>query len=392
MAGKLKAIIAGGGLGGMATAAALGMHGWDVTVYERQNELRAAGSGIYVWENGLRVLEAIGAYDVAVEGGFHGTHFEQRDNRGEIIESAPIPVDKRLITVKRSQLLAALAEAAARHGVKVVTSAEAIGATPRGELIFPGGEKVRADLAIGVDGIWSRVRQSLGLETLHEQTLEGALRTMIPARPGDIPVADKGKYIENWNGERRLLITPVNDGETYLALTCPEADTAARATKVDKALWSESFPAWRHLIERIGNEVSWGVYSVTKASAWSAGHAAILGDAAHAQPPNLGQGGGMAMQNGLALAVALSGLTDARDVPAALEAWERRERPLVEHCQRWSCLYGEVAFLPDAVRTRTVRAAMSDPWVSAQVFRAANHIPTGTEHLLPWSERSRRAA
>lgn len=392
MANKLKAIVAGGGLGGMATAAALGMRGWDVTVYERQNALRAAGSGIYIWENGLRVLEAIGAYDAAVAGAFHGRCFEQRDNRGEIIESAPIPADKRLITVRRSQLLAALGEAAGRYGVKVVTSSEIIGATPRGELIFAGGQRERADLAVGVDGIWSRVRQSLGLETLHEQTLEGALRTVIPARPGDIAAADAGKYIENWNGTRRLLITPINDQEIYLALTCPETDEAARATNVDKALWGDAFPAWRHLIERIGDEVSWGVYSVTKARAWSAGHAVILGDAAHAQPPNLGQGGGMAMQMGLALSVALDSVSDARDIPAALEAWESKERPLVEHCQKWSCLYGEVAFLPDAVRTTTVRAAMGDPWVSAQVFRAANHIPTGTEHLLPWSERSRIAA
>ncbi|WP_028226500.1 FAD-dependent oxidoreductase [Paraburkholderia ferrariae] len=391
MAKKLKAVIAGGGLGGMATAVALGMRGWDVTVYERQNALRAAGSGIYIWENGLRVLEALGAYDAAVEGAFHGHYFEQRDNRGEIIESAPIPADKRLITVKRSQLLAALAEAARKHGVRVETSMEVIGATPRGELLFANGQRVRADLAIGVDGIWSRVRLSLGLEILHEQTVEGALRTVIPAQPGDIPEQDGGKYIENWNGKRRFLITPINDDEIYLALTCPGNDEAARATTVDKALWSADFPAWRHLIERIGAEVSWGVYSVTKARTWSSGHAAILGDAAHAQPPNLGQGGGMAMQMGLALSVALADVRDARDIPAALEAWEAAERPLVEHCQKWSCLYGEVAFLPDEVRTRTIRAAMSDPWVSAQVFRAANSLPTGTEHLLPWSERARVA-
>lgn len=373
-----SAIISGGGIGGLATAAALGQRGWDVTVYERQPELRAAGSGIYIWENGLRVLESLGAYEEATEGAFRGTHFEQRDNLNGIIESAPIAADKRLLTVLRSRLLSSLKSSCDRFGVKVVTNTETIGATARGELILSNGSTVRADLAVGVDGVWSRVRQSLGLELLHEQTREGALRTMIEARPGDFAPEDQGKYIENWNGMRRFLITPVNATQIYLALTCPNDDEAARGIPIDKQLWTESFPQWAHLIDRIGGPASWGVYSVTRARQWSAGRTAIVGDAAHAQPPNLGQGGGMAMQNGLALAVALEQAQDVRDVPAALEAWEAAQRPLIEHCQRWSILYGEVTYLPDEVRSRVIRSAMSDPYIAGQVFMAANSEPTGT--------------
>lgn len=81
---------------------------------------------------------------------------------------------------------------------------------------------------------------------------------------------------------------------------------------------------------------------MTRCKTWSSGRTAILGDAAHAQPPNLGQGGGMAMQNGLALATFLEKVQDARDIPEALEAWENNEREIVEHCQKWSCLYGEI--------------------------------------------------
>lgn len=374
----LSAIISGGGIGGLATAAALARRGWDVTVYERQDELRAAGSGIYIWENGLRVLEALGCGEQATRGAFRGTHFEQRDNHGAIIESAPIAADKRLLTVPRKQLLAALRDAGLAAGMKVVTRAEVIGASAAGELMLAGGAIAQADLAIGVDGVWSRVRASLGLELLHEQTREGALRTMIAARPDDFDAATRGKYVENWNGMRRLLITPVSEQDTYLALTCPNDDEVGKRIPVDKASWSASFPQWAHLIDRIGPDVGWGVYSVTRCKSWSAGRTAILGDAAHAQPPNLGQGGGMAMQNGLALAVALEGVSDRRDIPDALQAWERRERPLIEECQRWSILYGEVTYLPDEVRSRVIRSAMSDPWVAGAVFQAANSSPTGT--------------
>ena len=376
---KLTAIVAGGGIGGLATAAALAQRGWAVTVYERQDELRAVGAGIYIWENGLRVLEALGAFTQATENAFHGTHFEQRDNHGAIIDSAPIAGGNRLLTVPRSQLLAALKHVCEQADVEIVTSTEVIGANARGELYFASGGSHTADLAVGVDGVWSKVRETLGLERSHEQTTEGAIRTMVSAAAGDFGPADVGKYIECWNGARRFLVTPVNSEQTYLALTCPDTDTPGCEMPVNKAAWRDSFPQWEHLIERIGEfPINWGVYSVTRCSAWSAGRTAIVGDAAHAQTPNLGQGGGMAMQNGLAMAVALEAVKDRRDIPDALEQWEESERDIVEHCQRWASLYGEVTYLPDEVRTRTIRGAMSDPWVAGQVFRAANHAPIGT--------------
>jgi 2-polyprenyl-6-methoxyphenol hydroxylase-like FAD-dependent oxidoreductase len=95
---RLTAIVAGGGIGGLATAAAIAQRGWAVTVFERQDELRAVGAGIYIWENGLRVLEALGAFNEATAHAFRGTHFEQRDQHGEIIESAPIGGGNRLLT------------------------------------------------------------------------------------------------------------------------------------------------------------------------------------------------------------------------------------------------------------------------------------------------------
>ena len=149
---KLTAIVAGGGIGGLATAAALAQRGWAVTVYERQDELRAVGAGIYIWENGLRVLEALGAFTQATENAFHGTHFEQRDNHGAIIDSAPVARGNRLLTVPRSQLLAALKHVCEQADVAIVTSTEVIGANARAELYFASGGSHTADLAVGVDG------------------------------------------------------------------------------------------------------------------------------------------------------------------------------------------------------------------------------------------------
>jgi 2-polyprenyl-6-methoxyphenol hydroxylase-like FAD-dependent oxidoreductase len=254
---------------------------------------------------------------------------------------------------------------------------EVVGATPRGELLFANGERVEADLAIGVDGIWSKVRSSLGIECVHQVTREGCLRTIVPRKADDFVAEDVGKYIENWNGMRRLLITPTSESSIYLALTCPEDDGEARRIPINRELWCESFPQWKHLLERIGREATWGLYSIIHCKTWSAGRTALVGDSAHAQPPNLGQGGGMAMQNGLALATYMANVEDRRDIPDKLEAWEAAVRPLTDHCQKWSSLYGEVAYLPDDVRSRVFHGASSDQWIAAQIMRAAQSIPIG---------------
>src|ERR1700761_3705455 len=103
MVRRLKAIIAGAGFGGLTAAAALAQRGWDVVVYERQPEVRAAGSGIYVWENGLRVLEAIGA-EVPGNYTFRGQAIEQRNHLNVVIDDGTLPPDVRLVTIPRKEL------------------------------------------------------------------------------------------------------------------------------------------------------------------------------------------------------------------------------------------------------------------------------------------------
>jgi 2-polyprenyl-6-methoxyphenol hydroxylase-like FAD-dependent oxidoreductase len=146
---------------------------------------------------------------------------------------------------------------------------------------------------------------------------------------------------------------------------------------------------WSHLIDRVTDDSGhWDVYSIVKLKSWSCGHVAVLGDAAHAQPPNLGQGAGMAMQNALALSYFLSQIDDRAEIPGALTRWEFSERPLVEHCQKWSILYGEVIYLPEMLRRSALRTGFTDPWISSQFFKPASQVPTGTTGFLDRSRDS----
>jgi 2-polyprenyl-6-methoxyphenol hydroxylase-like FAD-dependent oxidoreductase len=97
---------------------------------------------------------------------------------------------------------------------------------------------------------------------------------------------------------------------------------------------------------------------------------AVIGDAAHAIPPNIGQGAGCAMMNALSLAVYLE--------KASLAEWEEKERPLTEHTQRISLFLGMPTFWPPRLRSLFHDLAGRSKWLTALRTRTARHIPTGT--------------
>src|SRR2546427_4598753 len=82
---KRHAEIAGAGFAGLTAACALAQRGWSVRVHERGERLRTTGAGIYIYENGLRVLAAVGAYAAAVEGAPFAPTRGVRDDRHGVI-------------------------------------------------------------------------------------------------------------------------------------------------------------------------------------------------------------------------------------------------------------------------------------------------------------------
>lgn len=373
---KRHAEIAGAGIAGLASATALAQRGWSVRVHERSPNLRTFGAGIYIWSNGLHVLKALGAYDEAVIGAHEGPEFHTRDHLNETMEEIPINGNgpARLITILRETLLTALLNAARRAGVEVVTGAEAVGATPEGELLLADGKRLAADLVIGADGINSKVRDSLDLMMYRKPLGYGAVRMMIKRDSADAPVEDLPRYIEHFSGSRRILYTPASETDLYIALCASVEDEAAYRTPVDTALWTESFPHLASLIARFGDAGRWDAFEVLKLKSWSKGQVAILGDGAHAMPPYLGQGGGCALMNALGLAVALD---EHADVSEALAAWEARERPLTEHTQDTAERLGDMNYWPDDVRSQVLKITGKCAPLGAERMKTALHIPTG---------------
>jgi 2-polyprenyl-6-methoxyphenol hydroxylase-like FAD-dependent oxidoreductase len=371
---KRHAEIVGAGFAGLTAACALAQRGWTVRVHERSGQLRTAGAGIYIYENGLRVLEAVGAYEAAVKEAPLAHTREIRDGRNRLI-SVHRWAGSRVYSVLRQNVINALAAAARRAGAHIVTESTATGATSDGVLKLANGESVKADLIIGADGSNSALRDSLDLLSKRKYLVDGSTRLLIDKTEEERAPIDGAKTIEYWSGTRRVLYTPCSETDIYIALTMLDDDVAGKAVPVCKDDWKRAFPHLGPLIDRVGEQGRYDRFEMIKLKSWSAGRVAMIGDSAHALPPNIGQGGGCAMMNALSLAVYLE---RENDVAAALRTWEARERPMTEHTQRMSYILGLPTTWPPALRAATLGIAGRSKWFVRQRTRTALHRPTGT--------------
>lgn len=369
-----RAIIAGAGIGGLAAGLALLRKGWRVTIYEQSDDIRILGAAIYIWENGLRVLETLGVFEQVTAGAQQVQVRERRGARGELLGVENTSASGRLFLPMRRALLTSLKDGVLAAGGEIVFGKGIDAADSTGALRFRDGGSDRADLVIGADGVNSRVRDSLGLLRSRTPVGQYGYRIMIRREPGDTADERRSRISEHWNGSRRLLYAPSSVDQVYVQLTSVRGDPAAGAP-FDRASWLQTFPHLDWVIERIPEDGKGDWFEVVRVHAWSRGRVALIGDAVSAQPPFLGQGGGVAMTSALSLADALA---RHDDVEAALASWQASERRFVEWVQTVSRLYGELALMPQSLRKLVMRLITGNAWLRENTIRcAALRPPTG---------------
>ncbi|MFZ3141688.1 FAD-dependent monooxygenase [Polaromonas sp.] len=374
-----QALIAGGGIGGLAAALSASRAGWDVRLYERAPAFSEAGAGVQLGPNVVKVLHGWGLQDALARVAAFPHRLQVRDavsgRELGVLPLGALALQKYgapYATIHRADLHAALLQAVqsrdnvwlslnsavsayADSGREVTLRTEAAAvaapgsASPRPVESAPLLE-VEGDALIGADGLWSRVRQQMLNDGPPRVTGHLAYRAMLPQT--SLPARLRSQQVTVWLGPKLHVVHyPVRGGEWLNVVVIVQGKVAG-----DLQSWDHNANAGdlqhairpttgllRDLIQAVTdggyrNGPSWRLWPLcdrppmTSAHQQAKGRVALLGDAAHPMRPYLAQGAGMAIEDAAELGAALAqALAPAFDVPTllrryALNRWQRNAR------------------------------------------------------------------
>jgi 2-polyprenyl-6-methoxyphenol hydroxylase-like FAD-dependent oxidoreductase len=310
------------------------MNGWSVDVFEKSASVREIGAGIFIKANGLRVLERLGLLDRIRRDCVVLREARTLSKDGEVLQCRPLHDFNPVWTIQRQLLIRALFDRATHLGARVHTDSPVETFSPRGSVSIRG-QNFEAELVVAADGVHSVARRMLGLDRPVRSPLSGAIRLQVPR------AAPEAEDIvrEFWSGRLRVGVAPCTRTDTFSYLIAPLTDERGKKIPLDIEYWSERFPklASEGLFERArGAECVHHPYPLVNARSWVSGRVALVGDAAHALPPTLGQGAGLSLTNVLLLSEYVSANSE---VPEALAAWQREWRWVADRTQSWSRRY-----------------------------------------------------
>ena len=348
---RLRIAVVGGGIGGLAAAAALAARGHGVTVHERAAALEEVGAGLQVGPNGVKVLRALGAAEAVLARAARPAAVEMRDGltgRGIARVALGAEAEARhgapYVQVHRADLLGALAAAAERAGARLALGSEAGPAAPPG-----------ADVIVAADGVRSGFRGALVPGAAPAFTGQVAWRALVPA--ARVPAAPDPSRTHLFLGPgRHLVLYPLRGGTLWNVVAAADsAEWAAEGWRhaADPAHLRRAFAGWcapvQAMLASAEDAILWGLFGHGPLPRWQDGRTVLLGDAAHPMLPYLAQGATMALEDAWALAAAL----DAAPPPAALAAYEAARKPRTARVQRQSRANARIYHL----RGRLPRAA-----------------------------------
>ena len=321
-----RAVIAGAGIGGLTAAVALRRRGWDVTVAERAPALEPVGAGLGLGPNALHALDAIGlGGEVRRFSAVQGHGGLRRPGGGWLVRTDLGGVaarfgDPQLVTL-RADLVGLLAgrlpAGVLRTGV-TVSGVDAGDADRRARVATSAGD-LDADLVVAADGIGSLIRATIFPDSPGPRYSGFTTwRFVAPALPAG---ARRAEPAETWGRGEVFGVLPLADGQVYCYASAPAPpgvrhDDEAAELKRRFGRWHDPIPGLIGAISPdrvLHDDVYWIAEPLP---AYHRGRVAILGDAAHAMTPHLGQGACQAIEDAVVLASAAGPGTPAGPAPA----------------------------------------------------------------------------
>ncbi|MFF9838894.1 FAD-dependent monooxygenase [Streptomyces sp. NPDC013740] len=386
------AVVVGAGIGGLAAAIGLRRVGWEVRVVERAPALADAGAGISLAANGIRALDTLGlgtAVRAAGRGQYTGGTRTPRGSWLARMDGAALEraLGSPIVGIPRAELhrllRAALPPGALRTGVTVTAATPPGPGRPDGPVRLayaapPDGDlPLEADLVVAADGVGSRLRRALFPHHPGPAYSGSTVLRAITARPVDL----RTDFEITWGRGAEFGHIAFADGraEWHAVLNSPagvrHADPLG-ALRRRFAGWHAPVPEL--LAATRGQDVLHHDIAelATPLPSFVSGRVVLLGDAAHAMTPNLGQGACQALEDAVVLAAALDGEPEVATALVRYDAERRPRAAAVAAAARGAGRMGQQLAHPLAVPLRNTLLRLTPSGVALRmILRHADWTP-----------------
>jgi 2-polyprenyl-6-methoxyphenol hydroxylase-like FAD-dependent oxidoreductase len=318
----MRVIVVGGGIAGLSTAIALRKTGHEVVVLEQAPRIDPLGAGITLFANAMRALDRLGIGEAVATRGAAATRSAILTWQGRELTRFPFDLIEGTTALHRADLQAVLAAASGdvRLGVEVT-------AVEQGEdgvvARSTDGSEERGDLLVGADGLSSVVRPAIAdvpIRYAGYTAWRGV--SSVPVEPG--------RLTESWGVGERFGLVDIGRGRTYWFATKNASEGEPDERGGRKAEIQRRFSGWHVPIAAVVEAADESavlrndVYYLAQLPRWSDGRLVLVGDAAHATTPGVGQGAAQAIEDAVVLADRLAG---SDDLSVALAEYEAIRRP-----------------------------------------------------------------
>jgi 2-polyprenyl-6-methoxyphenol hydroxylase-like FAD-dependent oxidoreductase len=321
----MRLVVVGGGVAGLSAAIGLRRAGHDVVVLERAPRIDPVGAGITLFANAVRALDRLGVGEAVAARGAAATRSAILTWKGDELTQVPPDLLEGTIAVHRADLQAELAAACGevRLGVEVTAVQQRDDTVVA---VAADGSEIRGDLLVGADGLSSVVRRAIADAPIRYAGYT-AWRGV-----SSVPV-EPGRLTESWGVGERFGLVDIGRGRTYWFATKNALEGEPDGPQGRKAEIVRRFSGWHEpiaaVVEAAGEDTILrnDVYYLEPLPRWSDGRLVVVGDAAHASTPGVGQGAAQAIEDAVVLA---DRLAHSDQLPIALAEYEAIRRPRAE--------------------------------------------------------------